>query len=158
MTSKYSKEMLEPIVIESISIAEVLKKLGLKYAGGNYAYVKKMIDKCGISTSHFLGQGHNKGKKAINAYTKETFIKELLKESENGSKGTFLKKMLFKFELKKDVCEVCGISEWMNKKLSLQLEHINGNHFDNRLENLKILCPNCHSQTETYSGKKNKRK
>lgn len=61
-----------------------------------------------------------------------------------------LKARLYAAGLKQNRCESCGISEWNGKSLVCHLEHVNGNHKDNRLENLKILCPNCHSQTETY--------
>lgn len=64
-----------------------------------------------------------------------------------------LKKRLIKEGYKENKCEICGITEWMGKPLILQLDHINGNHSDNRLNNLRILCPNCHSQTETWGNK-----
>ena len=64
-----------------------------------------------------------------------------------------IKGKLIREGLKENKCEICGlINEWNGKPLVLQLHHINGNHTDNRLENLQILCPNCHSQTDTYCG------
>lgn len=160
MTSKYSKEMLEPIVKESDSIAEVLRKLKLKYSGGNYQHIKRMIVSNNISILHFTGQGHFKGKEALNAHTKESFINErlILNDGKKYISGTNLKKLLFKFSLKENECEKCGLkNEWMNEKISLHLDHINGNHYDNRLENLRILCPNCHSQTSTFGTKRFKK-
>lgn len=69
-----------------------------------------------------------------------------------------LKNMLFKFKLKEKKCEICGLGEeWNNKVISLTLDHINGIRNDNRLENLRILCPNCHSQTDTFASR-NKQK
>ena len=69
-----------------------------------------------------------------------------------------LKKRLIQEGIKKDICEICGCSNiWNNIPLTLQLDHINGNHYDNRLENLRIVCPNCHSQTETFSNKRAKK-
>jgi hypothetical protein len=65
-----------------------------------------------------------------------------------------LKLKLYKEGIKENRCEICGINEWQGKKISLHLDHINGNNSDHRLENLRILCPNCHSQTPTYSQKK----
>lgn len=64
-----------------------------------------------------------------------------------------LKNRLFKVGLKENVCEICGTSEWNNKKLMCELDHINGDSDDHRLENLQILCPNCHSQTDTFRAK-----
>ncbi len=158
MKTKYSKEVLEPIVKESFSMAEVLRKLNLKYSGGNYCHIKKMIRFFKISFTHFTGQGHSKGKTAINAHTEETFIKDILKENGKGFTGNGIKKLLFKFSLKENKCEKCGLNdEWQGEKIVLHLDHINGNHFDNRLENLQILCPNCHSQTITFGGKRFKK-
>ena len=88
--------------------------------------------------------------------TKEEFIKEVLVLNGVGWKSHAIKLELFKFGLKERKCEKCGQDEiWFGEKLSLQLDHKNGNHKDNRFENLEILCPNCHSQTPTYSGKRN---
>jgi Zn finger protein HypA/HybF involved in hydrogenase expression len=77
-------------------------------------------------------------------------------------KGSFvsahkLRLKLLKEGIKEHKCEICGIVEWMGSPAPLELDHIDGNHFNNEMENLRILCPNCHSQTDTNSGKKNKR-
>lgn len=67
--------------------------------------------------------------------------------------ATKLKKRLFNEGVKEYKCEKCGISEWNGEHITLEIHHINGNHKDNRLENLQILCPNCHSQTINFNGK-----
>lgn len=76
-------------------------------------------------------------------------INVLLKEGSN-IRSCELKKLLFKYKLKENKCEICGITEWMGKPLVCHLHHIDGNNKNNTLENLQILCPNCHSQTDNY--------
>ncbi len=80
---------------------------------------------------------------------KVMLLEDILKENTvYGS--TLLKKRLINEGLKENKCEKCGISEWNNKPITLELHHINGNRYDNRLENLQILCPNCHALTPNY--------
>lgn len=154
---KYTKEKLKPIVAESRAISEVLRKLGLKQSGGNHTHISKRIKVFGLDTSHFLGQGWNRGKAAINKYTKEKFIEHVLVVDGPGWNSHRIKLKLFEFSLKEKKCEHCPQGPiWNGKELRFHLEHENGIHNDNRFENLKILCPNCHSQTPTYAAKKRK--
>lgn len=154
---KYTKEKLEPIVKESISIAEVIKKLNLRQTGGNQKNIERNIKKNLIDTSHFLGQGWCKGKFALNRLNKEEFISNILVLNGPHWATPKIKIKLYEFGIKKELCEKCGQDEmWNGEKLSLHLDHINGKNRDNRLENLKILCPNCHSQTPTYCRRKKK--
>lgn len=138
--SKYTKEKLEPIVAQSQSIMEVLRRLGLKETGGNHSHIKNVIKKLNLDTSHFLGQGWNKGK---------TFEKRPLEDYLSNRvkiRSHPLKLRLISAGVKEWKCEKCGLSDWRGEFISLELDHINGDHFDNRLENLQILCPNCHAQ------------
>jgi hypothetical protein len=141
MTRKYTrwtKELLEPIVKSSISYAECMRKMGLKDIGGNHGNLVKNIDKFGLDTSHMLHQAHNRGKELINF---------------EGLKGSVqIKKRLIKE--KGHVCECCGLSEWLGQPIPLELEHTNGNNRDNSRENLKLLCCNCHAQTPTWRNRK----
>jgi Zn finger protein HypA/HybF involved in hydrogenase expression len=151
---KYNKEVLTQFVKESNSIANVLKLLKLKPAGGNYKTILKKFNEYNIDTSHFLGMGWNKNKKLHQKYSKEEFIKKFLVVNSTYTNTHRLKLKLFEFRLKERKCEKCGQSEiWFGENLSLHLDHINGINNDYRLENLKVLCPNCHSQTSTYCGK-----
>lgn len=145
---------LKEIVERSYSLAQVLKELGLKPIGGNYRILKRRLKEQDISTVHFTGMGHNKGK----TWSRPKIpTSEIIKEGSNFQ--TFkLKNRLLKEGLIENKCVDCGITDAYNgKPLSLHLDHINGDNTDNRLENLRMLCPNCHSQTDTYAGK-NKRK
>lgn len=155
MKNHFSKENLETVVKESKSKAEVLRKLGLAAKGGNYKSLDRWLEEHNINCDHFTGQAWTKDK-GLTDEVCTTKLEDLLKENVDYHSDT-LKKRLWKAELKEQKCEVCGITEWMGKPISLELHHINGNHYDNRLENLQIVCPNCHSQTEGHrnKGKKN---
>lgn len=147
---KYTEEEFIDAVKSSTSIRQVLKKLGLKEAGGNYSITKTRIKNLELDTSHFRGQGWNKGKKL----GPKRSIEELLVVDRKHPYQSFkLKNRLLQEGIKIHQCESCGITEWMERPAPLELDHINGINYDNRLENLRLLCPNCHAQTETYRGK-----
>lgn len=153
---KYTKEKLEIVIKNSFSVREVIFKLGLKEAGGNYANIRKLISKFEIDTSHFRGPLWNKGKTFLtdDRIKSKYSIKEIL--TTNSPVGNErLKRILFNENLIEHKCCECGnIGEWNGKQLVLELDHINGIKNDNRLSNLRILCPNCHSQTPTFRKKK----
>jgi hypothetical protein len=117
---------------------------------------KKKMDLFGIDYSHFKGQKWAKDIPSKNAFSKKEFFEKVLIINGSGWKSHQIKLKLYYFNLKKEKCEICGIKNWKNKKLSFHLDHMNGNHNDNRLENLRILCPNCHSQTDTFGIKNRK--
>jgi Zn finger protein HypA/HybF involved in hydrogenase expression len=136
------------VVKSSNSIREVLEKLNLKAAGGNYQCFHKRIKDLNISIDHFTDpKVWNKGKKFGPRRSLEEYLNGVPIQSHK------LKLRLIAEGLKQHKCECCGIKEWNNKPAPIELDHINGNHHDNRLENLRLLCPNCHAQTETYRGK-----
>ena len=83
-------------------------------------------------------------------------LEDILSNKEQYKNSNRLKKRLIEENVKEACCEICGIEEWLGKPAPLELDHINGDRFDNSLENLQILCPNCHAQTETYRGKNKK--
>lgn len=145
---KYTLEILQPIVDESCHWAEVCRKLGIQPFTGAQSHLKRRADKLGVQYGHFKGQGWSKGK----TFTPRRPIEDYLVENSN-SKSHSLKNRLIKEGLKQRRCEDCGLTEWMGQPIPIELEHVNGNHFDNRLDNLKILCPNCHALTSTNSGK-----
>ena len=148
MKIKYTKELMEEAVKNSFSYAEVCRKIGLKPVGSNYKTVKSKIELYNLDISHFTGQGWNKGKGG----SEETSIhslEDILKKGVVYSSAS-LRKRLIKSELKKNECELCHIS---GEEVPLELHHINGDHYDNRIENLQILCPNCHSKTPNYRNR-----
>ena len=148
MKVKYTKELMEEAVKNSFSYAEVCRKIGLKPVGSNYKTVKSKIALYNLDDSHFTGQRWNKGK----GNTEETAIYPLNDILQKGIiySSDSLRKRLIKSELKKNECELCHTS---GEKVPLELHHINGDHCDNRIENLQILCPNCHSKTPNFRNR-----
>jgi hypothetical protein len=149
---RYEKEKLEKLVSESNSYSEVTKKLGLEPYYGNRQTVKKYITKYDINTSHFGNYSSRKGFKQLS-------LDEILIKNSVYNNNTHLKNRLYKNGLKEKKCEMCGQGEeWMGKKMSLILDHINGINNDNRIENLRIVCPNCNATLPTHGGKNAKLK
>lgn len=137
----------------SISIAGMCKYLGRNPCGAGYYIMKKKIKEYNIDIRHFQGRGWNKGGKFNPMEFKKIPMEQILVEDSNYSSND-LRKRLLKEGYKEYKCEKCGRSEWEGEPIPLELHHINGNHTDHRLENLLILCPNCHAQTDNYCSKR----
>lgn len=152
---KWSDDQLKIAVKNSRSVRQVIYKLGLVEAGGNYVQVRYYIQQLGLDTSHFTGMGWNKG---LAFKPLEPVALPLLLTEYSRVQSFKLKKRLFSEGIKKPACELCGWSKSsIDGRIPVELDHINGNRYDNRIENLRILCPNCHSLQLTHRGKNKKR-
>ena len=144
----YTNEQVILAVKNSTSICQVLNKLGLKAAGGNYSSIHKWINKLEIDTKHFIGQAWNKGIK----FGPKRPIEDYLSNQQTITSHK-LRKRLIKDKIFLNECSRCHLSIWLGQPIPLELEHKDGNHQNNNLDNLEILCPNCHAQTPYYRGK-----
>jgi len=147
----WSKQQLVDSVKKATSIRQLLKLLGLKEAGGNYKQINKYLKEYQLNTHHFRGQAWNRG--LIGIGKPRLMLSQILIKDSNYQSHK-LKKRLFAVGLKKQNCEICGWArQAIDGRIPLELDHINGDSHDNRLENLRILCPNCHSLQLTHRGK-----
>ena len=145
---KFTEQQLRDAVVGSVSIREVLEKLSVVAAGGNYKTIQKAIQEFQIDTSHLLGRASNRGKK----FGSRRDIQEYL--SNNMTIQSYkLKNRLLKEGLLERKCNCCNNTEWLNEPIALELHHKDGNHLNNELNNLELLCPNCHAFTDNYRGK-----
>ena len=149
----WEKQNLIDAVKTSYSYAEVLRKLNLKPAGGNYIQLKKYIEEYSLDTSHFMGQAWNKDKKRK---TKPIALENKLVNNKFVNSNR-LRLQLISSGIFEAICSNCKNDKWLGSSIPLELDHINGKREDNRIENLRLLCPNCHALTPTYRGKNKSR-
>ena len=145
MFVKFTKEKLVAAVTRSSSVQDVARILIGKPVGGNqHQHLKRMIVKHNIDHSHFLGRRHNLGMIShASKSPKDIFIVG------QRQKSHLLRRALIELGVEYK-CSICSISDWLDKKINLEIDHINGDSTNNNLDNLRFLCPNCHSQTSTF--------
>lgn len=149
----WTESQLIAAVAESTSMAQVLRRIGLRPAGGNYEQVKMRIASLRLATEHWTGQAHLRGKS--NPHVRRHPLESILR------RGTYyqsnkLRKRLLREGILEAKCSSCGGVEWLGKAIPLELDHVDGDKTNNELDNIRLICPNCHALTPTYRGKNTK--
>ena len=145
---KYTEQQFRDAISSSVSIRQTMIKLGIVGAGGNYRTFHKAIQYFNIDISHFTGMNLTGRKLPPRRSNMEDYL-----SNEVAIQSNKLRKYLLDAGTFSAVCSCCNNTEWNNKPIPLELDHINGDHMDNSLNNLRLLCPNCHAQTPTYRGR-----
>jgi 5-methylcytosine-specific restriction endonuclease McrA len=136
-------------------MAGTLRALGLQAAGANYENISRALRRLSIDTSHWTGKGHLRGK--INTWARCTPLSEILRPGRAHNSAN-LKRRLINENIFAATCVVCGLADWMGTSIPLELDHIDGVRDNNSIENLRLICPNCHAHTPTYRGRNIKRR
>lgn len=152
------QEDLNAAVAKVYSCAELCRFFGLSSTGGSVNRLNKIVQKLKFDTSHWTGSLWSKGKTSLDdERVRKKSIEQIFTEESNAS-ASYVRKLVLTKNLIEYKCASCNlIDSWNGKKLNLQLDHINGKRNDHRLENLRWLCPNCHSQTETFCARNKKK-
>jgi hypothetical protein len=133
----------------AVTVRNALELMGSAISGNSYAIFWRRVERLNINTDH-LNVRHWRSDRKPNPSRPVSYY---LQFEGPVVQSTLLKKRLIKEGLLNEKCYKCGVIEWCGDRLTLHLDHIDGYKFNNQLENLRLLCPNCHSQTDTYAGK-----
>lgn len=151
---KYDQVKLRTIVKECETMRQVAIALNLNESGGTFLTLRKKIAEWEIDISHFVGKSFSKGKPSHNSVSLQDILENKIYIRSQSVKNKLIKAGIFKYQC---MNSKCNLKEWLGNTLVLELDHIDGNRKNNNLVNLRLLCPNCHSQTSTWRGRRNKK-
>lgn len=152
--NRWTRAILEEAVRASSSMYEVLRRLGLDPVGGHHTHISRRVRALGIDTSHFVGPARTERMRENHRRrTADEILREDRTPHATRTPNTRLRRALRDLGVE-ERCADCGIEAvWMGQPLPLEVDHINGDWRDNRRNNLRFLCPNCHSTTDSYRGR-----
>ncbi|MDG5804520.1 HNH endonuclease signature motif containing protein [Streptomyces ossamyceticus] len=152
--SRWTREILQAAVSASTSTCEVLRRLGLHVVGGHHAHISRRIKAYGIDTSHFVTVVRtDRMRDNRRRRTPQEILVQDTSAHATRTPNTRLRRAMLEVGIDEQ-CSLCGIAPiWLGEPLPLEVDHIDGDWRDNRIENLRFLCPNCHSTTDTYRGR-----
>ena len=149
----YTKEELQKLLDESNSYSDLFRKINMSEHGGNRITLRKIINEYNLDLTQISENRKLENLKTLDSLHKKPKPLSEILVNNSQYKSSDLLKRLFAEGYKEKKCECCGITEWMNKNITFQLHHKDGNNHNNELSNLESLCPNCHSQTDNFAGK-----
>ncbi|MCX4666967.1 HNH endonuclease [Streptomyces sp. NBC_01381] len=151
--ARWTRELLEPVVAASTSMCEVLRRLGLEVVGGHHTHISRRVRAYGIDTSHFTPPERTESMRNNRRRRTPTELLVADPELTRREPGSRLQRAMLEVGVP-ECCALCGMKPvWLGCSLPLEVDHIDGDWHNNRVENLRLLCPNCHSVTDTYRGR-----
>ncbi|WKK21713.1 HNH endonuclease signature motif containing protein [Streptomyces olivoreticuli] len=150
---RWTREVLEAAVAKSVSVNGVLRHLGIEVVGGHHAHISRRIRSFGIDTSHFRPPTRTGA--SMGTRRRSTPQELLVRQNPANARrvpSERLKRAMLALGTP-ECCGQCGIAEWCGQPLPLEVDHVDGDWHNNCFENLRLLCPNCHSATDTYRGR-----
>ncbi len=157
--NRWTRTVLEEAVSASSNMYAVLRHLGLDAVGGHHTHISRRVRSLGIDTSHFTGPSRTDRMRVNHRRrTADETLREDHSPHATRTPGKTLRRALLSIGVE-ERCADCGIEAvWMGEPLPLEVDHINGDWRDNRAENLRLMCPNCHSTTDSYRGRGKRRR
>jgi 5-methylcytosine-specific restriction endonuclease McrA len=151
---EWKLDELTRAVAANNSPAGVLRALGCPLSGSGYARLRTLVTELSLDTAHWLGQGWNRGGATSSTKPFEGRpLEQILTRGSGHTNRHYLKHRPRRAGLLPQQCAECGLIDWRGRPIGLELDHVNGDKTDWRLDNLRLLCPNCHAQTPTYCAR-----